>query len=56
MPWRTLKEIADFNRAAREKDATEPPVECPHDGAVLTIRADGVRHCPMGNFTWSGGL
>ena len=30
------------------------PTVCPIDGELLNIRHDGVRDCPVGNFTYGG--
>mgnify|MGYP005811222099 CR=1 FL=1 len=54
MGWGTLKEIRDFNREERDREARELPVECPHDGAVLVEGPRGRLVCPMGNYTYGG--
>ncbi len=50
----TLRQIAKENREAEERATAAGPVACPHDGAVLEVRADGVRNCPQGDFRWEG--
>ena len=55
MPWETLKEVAEYNRDARAQDNAQPPDSCPIDGTPLEENSQGVRNCPMGNFTWRGG-
>ena len=52
MSWSQLREIREENRREAARQAADPPVECPHDGAPLTVKADGTRFCPMGNFVW----
>lgn len=55
MSWEQLRNILTQNREEADLEAREPPDMCPYDGARLDVRADGIRNCPMGNFTWRGG-
>lgn len=55
MGWDQLKQIQDFNREDREREAATPPVACPIDGAVLEANAAGDLHCPMDNYTIKAG-
>ena len=52
MPWAELRSYLKENRETTAMERREPPVSCPIDGSLLTIRADGVRNCPMGNYRW----
>jgi hypothetical protein len=52
--WEQLRAILEENRLDREREEREPPVACPIDGTLLDVRDDGVRNCPMGNYTWRG--
>ena len=54
MGWRQLEANRQANLQRLEDAAEQPPTRCPHDGAVLQRRDDGVLHCPMGNYTWDG--
>ena len=56
MSWEQLQDILQENRTDRRIYASEPPVACPIDGAILEIYARGIRNCPMGNYRWDGGL
>lgn len=55
MSWATLHQIVKANRAEAERAEAQPPEDCPVDGALLDIRADGVRNCPYGNYRWENG-
>ena len=50
MGWYQL--ISSIKDNAENAERDQPPECCPHDGALLVERADGVRDCPMGNFRW----
>ena len=52
MAWETLASIRDQNRQEAAAERSRPPVACPIDGTPLDYGPDGVRNCPMGNFTW----
>lgn len=54
MSWWELKAIADEQRQSMEDERRQLPSVCPNDGSLLDVRADGVRNCPMGDFTWGG--
>lgn len=54
MGWEQLTDILQQNRREAEMHLADPPVACPFDGEPLDIRADGVRNCPLGNYTWRG--
>lgn len=53
--WWGLKSIVDASRQDAEIYNQMPPDACPIDGSVLDIGKNGVRNCPMGNYTWNGG-
>jgi hypothetical protein len=55
MSWEQLKNTFNQNRQAKRMEATAGVEACPIDGEVLVVRADGIRSCPLGNFTWRGG-
>ena len=55
MSWSQLQAILDENRKAAA-DGRAPPDTCPNDGSLLDVRDDGVRNCPMGDYTWGGPL
>jgi len=55
MSWEQVAVIMQENRRVVREEQREPPVACPFDGTPLEIRADGVRNCPMGNYTYTGG-
>ena len=55
MSWMQLQALIRENREGAQREAADPPVACPIDGALLDIRADGTRNCPAGNFRWDGG-
>lgn len=52
MGWEKLIAIRESNRRFAEEELRQPPAYCPHDGTLLQVRSDGVRNCPMGNYTW----
>ena len=54
MGWDQLKNILNETREQLRVDAAAPPVVCPIDGEILDIHPNGIRNCPMGNFTWRG--
>ena len=54
MSWAQLKGIQDQNKQEAERQLREPPVACPIDGSLLDVNGQGVRNCPMGNYTWRG--
>lgn len=56
MGWEQLRAIYDENRSQARREAAEPPVACPLDGAILNINPRGDRSCPLGNYTWTGGV
>lgn len=56
MSWEQLSAIIQQNKQQAQQERQQPPVACPIDGSILDINARGMRNCPMGNFTWSGGL
>ena len=55
MSWDQYKAIIQQDREEARTQAQTPPDSCPFDGAVLDVRSDGIRNCPMGNYRWSGG-
>ena len=52
MGWEQLEAMLDENREEYEREQNTPPDACPFDGAILDVRSDGVRNCPMGNYRW----
>jgi hypothetical protein len=54
MSWQQLADVKNRAEEDRRLASTTPPSSCPVDGHVLDIRPDGIRNCPMGNFTWTG--
>ena len=54
MGWSKLTEIQRLNRQERADQRQQPPLACPIDGVLLEIKG-GIRNCPMGNFTYTGG-
>lgn len=56
MSWEQLQAILQTNRTNTRIEDTQPPVACPIDGAVLDIHPRGRRNCPMGNYSWVGGV
>ena len=54
MSWEQLSAILETHQNNVREEASSPPTACPIDGAALEIRGDGVRNCPMGNYTWGG--
>ena len=56
MSWEQLRsmraQVAQDQRTLNTEIGA--PTVCPIDGALLNIRADGVRDCPVGNFTYGG--
>ena len=52
MPWEQLIAARDRNRDIADEERNRPPTHCPYDGARLQVRDDGVRACPLGNYTW----
>lgn len=54
MGLRQLESIRRSNIARAEWERDQAPVYCPHDGTPLRENKDGVRDCPMGNYTWRG--
>lgn len=55
MSWENLVEIAREIRREQQAERTRVPDVCPIDGSILDVRADGVRNCRMGDFTWPVG-
>lgn len=64
MPWWQLKNIADDQRAWQRSYYALPPDACPYCGTPLEVgQTSGdqnagkmmVRHCPMGDYNWTGG-
>ena len=55
MGWEQLNALLKENREQTQREMPEPPVSCPIDGALLDVKPDGARNCPMGNFRWDGG-
>jgi len=56
MSWKQLQAMITENRAQAEQTASEAPMTCPIDGALLNINSRGERDCPMGNYRWTGGV
>jgi len=54
MSWEQLSAILETHQNNVREETSSPPTACPIDGALLEIRGDGVRNCPMGNYTWGG--
>ena len=54
MSWQQLLDIQNQAREDRRLAQTTPPSSCPIDGNKLDVRSDGVRNCPLGNYTWRG--
>jgi len=52
MSWAQLLNIVRENRGDAARVQQDPPVAYPIDGAILVIRADGIRNCPIGNYRW----
>lgn len=53
MSWAQLSGIIAENRQVIDSTNAEGPIACPHDGELLEIHG-GVRHCPLGDYTWGG--
>jgi hypothetical protein len=54
MAW---SQLSDIRRQALEDSKvvqSAPPVACPVDGNPLDIGQNGLRNCPLGNYTWRG--
>jgi hypothetical protein len=56
MSWEQFRSIVLTNRSNMAAEQSRPPTACPFDGTPLEIRADGIRNCPRGDFTYPGGL
>jgi len=56
MAWEQLQAILREQKTTRQTEERDPQVACPIDGAVLVIHPDGRRNCPLGNYTWAGGI
>ena len=56
MSWNQLLSIRTQNAQSLRDLNLEvfAPTVCPIDGELLNIRNDGVRDCPVGNFTYGG--
>lgn len=54
MSWAQLLGMLRENRDSKAEAQDAPPDACPIDGALLHIRSDGVRNCPLGNYRWDG--
>ena len=54
MAWEQLRAILDLNKADRQAEEAQPPSACPIDGYPLEVGPEGVRNCPLGNYTWRG--
>ena len=52
MSWDQLIAVLTDGRRAGKASLDQPPVACPNDGAILDIRSDNRRNCPMGDYTW----
>jgi hypothetical protein len=50
-----LKSILDAQRRDVEAYNAQPPIACPNDGTPLQQNREGLRSCPMGDYTWRGG-
>lgn len=51
--WDKLESAFRENAQEIERERKLKPQRCPHDGMLLEER-DGIRNCPMGNYTWEG--
>ena len=54
MSWEQLLAIQQESRTNFNTHQRRPPEACPFDGTPLDVRADGMRNCPMGDYTWRG--